>query len=276
MVTLEYDQERTDGVTLVRVYVEASTTRRVRVENRLDGPVWPPRRHGQPAAGWDEAGFEGVVGADDRLVAGYATPAAPADPPVELVADEPADGEPTGFETDAPDVDASAAGVVRSLGDPLVPRDAVPVPDPEFPTDDVAVDLDTDPATDGDPATHGHDDPATNGHDALATDGDIDERDAHGEAPESATEGARAPDTALVVPGAVRAWLSDVEARVAAVENGADPDAGLETAVASDRRALARVARRAAALSERIERADGRRPASGSGADATADDADEP
>ena len=93
MVTLDWETDRTDGVTLVRLYVTAEDRRRVRIENRLDGPVWPPREEGQPAAGWDDDTFEGVVAPDHRLVAGYATPAQPADPPAEVVTDEPAGAE---------------------------------------------------------------------------------------------------------------------------------------------------------------------------------------
>jgi len=137
MVTLEWDLDRTDGVTLVRVYVAAQRARRVRVENRLDGPVWPPRSRGQPEAGWDDDGFEGVVAPTDRLVCGYATPAPPEEPPVELAVEEPADGRADGssattagiWDTTVPTVESTPADVVRTLGNPVVPRDAVPVPD---------------------------------------------------------------------------------------------------------------------------------------------------
>lgn len=93
---------------------------RVRVTNRLDGPVWPPRVHGVPAAGWDDGGFEGVVAGDDLLALGYATPAEPADPPAELAWVEPAgESEP----------ETTARSVVRERGDPRPPADVV-VPSP--------------------------------------------------------------------------------------------------------------------------------------------------
>ena len=152
MVTLDWETERTDGVTLVRLYVTSEYRRRVRVENRLDGPVWPPRREGQPAAGWDGDAFEGVVTPGERLVAGYATPAQPTDPPAEVVADDPADAEtapgPVGAEavqaggtTGSPSERTTSAGVGSSSADstvsgpvarpsPLSRLPSVPVPPP--------------------------------------------------------------------------------------------------------------------------------------------------
>lgn len=119
MATLDWHVTTGDDVTLVCLLVTATRAERVRVENCLDGPVWPPRRQGVPEEGWDENGFEGVVDAGDRLVLGYASPAVPADPPARISAAEPAD-EDRGSET------PSAREVVRTLGDPRPPRDAVP------------------------------------------------------------------------------------------------------------------------------------------------------
>jgi len=325
MVTLDCETERTDGVTLVRLYVTAEHRRRVRVENRLDGPVWPPRREGQPAAGWDGDTFEGVVAPDERLVAGYATPAPPADPPAEVVGDDPAapgtpagpvgveGGERTpadraraadGGETEravggsdvagVPSLDGGTEGeregddptpadVVRSLGDPVVPREAVPFPDvPEDGPDD-APDGSDPFGNEGDTedGSRREGDPTANG----SADEDVDTF-APGDMAEFRTSGpnglaaARYPDpdgagtpptdAALVVPGAVRAWLRDVDRRLAAVERrqaaeGADPDPTLQVAVAGDRRALARVADRVESLvgrAQAVERragGDGRR-----------------
>jgi hypothetical protein len=150
MVSLDWSTDRTGGVTLVTLRVEShDRDRRVRVENRIEGPTWPPRRQGRPAAGWDETGFAGVVRANEPLALGYATPGEPTEPPVEVVADDPLPEEPghpdeptkTGQDDDtsAPEGrgiaggsgrigDATPAGVVRSLGDPVVPREAVPFP----------------------------------------------------------------------------------------------------------------------------------------------------
>jgi hypothetical protein len=115
MATLDWHVTEEGGVTLVSLVVESETAERVRVTNCLDGPVWPPRRQGVPEEGWDEEGYEGTVEAGGRLLLGYASPADPADPPARVRSLGPAD-------------DASAATareVVRTLGDPSPPRDAV-------------------------------------------------------------------------------------------------------------------------------------------------------
>jgi hypothetical protein len=353
MVTLDWETDRTDGVTLVRLYVTAEDRRRVRVENRLDGPVWPPREEGQPAAGWDDDAFEGVVTPDHRLVAGYATPAPPTEPPAEVVADDPADaGAPpgpvgaeaveadargdratatdggsggteagtraeTGMETlgqrdngDAPANGPTGASdgeeptpetVVRSLGDPVVPREAVPVPD--APADEASGDREggspggpeaesAAPSPGGSEPERGETD-AARGEESVGVgdgggggdrdgdrnggkDGDgeggrdedetaVEESTAEedGEIPEHSgfpPEGPAQPqtDAELVVPGAVRAWLRDVDRRLAAVERrqaaeATDPDPTVQIAVAGDRRALASVADRVETLVGRAQ-----------------------
>lgn len=150
MVTLRWSTDARTGahgtVTLVELVVEnpARTATRVRVGNRLDGPVWPPRLEGVPESGWDDGGFESVVAADSSRSLGYATPAAPEDPPVEVVWTERA-GTPTDDSGSGPaggagldaaavavDAEATVAGAIRSLGDPRPPADAVaPSPDDE-------------------------------------------------------------------------------------------------------------------------------------------------
>jgi hypothetical protein len=352
MVTLDWETDRTDGVTLVRLYVTAGDHRRVRIENRLDGPVWPPREEGQPAAGWNDDTFEGIVTPDHRLVAGYATPAQPTDPPVEVVADDPADAEtppgPVGGEaveagpasdrvtaTDGggseagtlwrrdngdgratgPEHDESAgdeptpADVVRSLGDPVVPREAVPVPDtpddPDgrdvdttdereaestpTPTDEsMAADADGSTSPPDSDSQEGPETPAFSGtassggesdvaaqdgsgtedatDDGSGTDGPVDDGSGTDESAlpregvAASPDGASAPrtDAELVVPGAVRAWLRDVDRRLTAVERrraarGIESDSTVQIAVAGDRRALARVADRVETLVGRAE-----------------------
>ena len=219
-------------------------------------------------------------------MAGYATPAQPADPPAEVVADDPAapgtpagpvgveggertpadraraaDGGETTRAVGGSDVanvpslaggggDPTPADVVRSLGDPVVPREAVPVPDVQG--------TDPDESPGGSPSGDEGDDTFAPGDGAASRVPDPD--------------GAAAPptDAALVVPGAVRAWLRDVDRRLGAVERrqaaeGTDPDPTLQVAVAGDRRALARVADRVESLvgrAQAVERragGDGRR-----------------
>lgn len=121
MASLETRCTHADGVTLVELCVTADRRERVRVENRLDGPVWPPRREGVPAAGWHDSGVTAVVAPGDRLVRGYASPAEPADPPAEIAEAAPDAG--TDADTPAP------REVVRSLGRATPPRDAIPTPD---------------------------------------------------------------------------------------------------------------------------------------------------
>jgi hypothetical protein len=133
MVSLICETTREDGVTLVTAQVTNSgRRRRVRLEHDADGAVWPPRTEGVPAAGWDGTTFECVLAADERRALGYATPAAVEDP-LTVAATEPVDAEPTESATSTdgvPAVDDSPAGVIRALGSPVPPRDAVPDADP--------------------------------------------------------------------------------------------------------------------------------------------------
>lgn len=107
------------GVVLVTVDLRnpSPVDRRVRVTNRLDGPVLPPRRQGVPESGWSAEGFEGVVPADGRRSLGYACPAPATRPPVSVVDEGRAEGDES--------VDAPAVAV-RDLGDPRPPTDAIP------------------------------------------------------------------------------------------------------------------------------------------------------
>lgn len=106
-----------DEITFVSLVVRNDTDepQRFRVATLLEGPLWPPRVHGVVAAGWDEAGYEGVLGAGASQPLGYASPAPAADPPAEIAWSEPAgDSEPEG---------RSPAAILRSLGDPRPPAD---------------------------------------------------------------------------------------------------------------------------------------------------------
>jgi hypothetical protein len=150
MVTLRWSTESRSGphgtVTLVELVVEnpAETATRVRIGNRLDGPVWPPRTDGVPEAGWDDGGFEGVVDGGDRRSLGYASPGDGDGPPVEVVWTERAETPPedrvssdppggAGLDPDdvAVDAEPTARGAIRTLDDPRPPGDAVPLPTDE-------------------------------------------------------------------------------------------------------------------------------------------------
>lgn len=150
---------RADGVTFVAVTVanDGSTPRRVRVENALDGPVWPPRTNGVPEEGWSEVGFETVLAPGERRGVGYATPAPPTDPAVTVTATDVPDG---GDEAVPVGGDGDGLDPVRGLGDPRPPRDALgdppqgageQVPDAAATwLDDVATRLESGDATAGD------------------------------------------------------------------------------------------------------------------------------
>lgn len=99
MPTLSVETVRADGVTFVEVLVDAERPHRVRIENRLAGPVWPPRADGRPVEGWDSDGVSTTVGIGTTPL-GFATFAPPEEPAVELVkseAVEPA-GVPAGVD----------------------------------------------------------------------------------------------------------------------------------------------------------------------------------
>jgi hypothetical protein len=124
-VQLESETHRRRGVTLVAVRVtnDGEEARRVRVANRCDGPVWPPRERGVPVPGWDDGGWEGVLDPGETRPFGYATPAESASPPVEFAwTERAADGEPP-----------TTSNALASLGDPRPPRDAVKPPESGLP-----------------------------------------------------------------------------------------------------------------------------------------------
>jgi len=196
MVTLDCTTSAHDGVTLVTVRLrDIDGPTRVRISSRLDGPVWPPRREGVPERGWTDEGFDGVVGPGTDVL-GYATPAPPSNPPAELVTAEPVADTHDELTTDP-------ESVLRQLGDPTPPADAVPTGDGE-------------PAADADPVPR-------DGH-TFEVDGDT-------EPPETATAsaaGARseplgAPDRddetatrdggTADLPAAVGPWLAEMARR---------------------------------------------------------------
>jgi hypothetical protein len=113
---LHWTTEPVGPVTLVRVRLrnERTVDRRVRLQNLFDGPVLPPRRNGEPEAGWDRDGVTTVVPAGESVALGYACPAPAADPPVETASVGP-------VETTGPD-EASASDAIRRLGDARPPR----------------------------------------------------------------------------------------------------------------------------------------------------------
>jgi cell division protein FtsB len=117
MATLDWHHTRTGGVTLVELLVTTEHAASIRIESELT-PVWPPRRQGVPAAGWEGNSFETTVAADDRLVVGYASPAEPEGQPATV------ESQPTDSTASESEVDPQT--LLRALGEAKPPRDLVP------------------------------------------------------------------------------------------------------------------------------------------------------
>ncbi|WP_435348148.1 hypothetical protein [Haloarchaeobius sp. HRN-SO-5] len=118
MVELDVQTQRRECVTFVAATVanEGTTARRVRLRTDLR-PVWPPRRQGVPAAGWTDDGVTLTVPAAGRRGIGFATPADPGESVLAVASAEPATDESR---------ERTPDGLVRALGDPTPPADAVP------------------------------------------------------------------------------------------------------------------------------------------------------
>jgi len=240
MVSSDCTASHHDGVTLVTVQLrDIDVPTRVHIENRLDGPLWPPRREGIPEPGWTDAGFAGVVGPGDETL-GYATPAEPDGQPAELVdAERVPDAGPVG------ELTADAASVVRQLGDPSPPADAVPSGGTEP----------TVPPADGPPTVP--DDPALEpaSGTAVGRAERPDQPDAAGDTARDATA-----DDTFQRPPAVGPWLDEMARRVGHAEAlGAVETLPAATEAVRDAGGLAAVRDLSAAADERKLRALSRR-----------------
>lgn len=232
---LDWETTPLDGALLVAGQLSNDTPvdRRVRLENRLDGPVLPPRANGVPEAGWDENGYETVVPAGERVAVGYACPVLSTEspvtesppteprvtePPAELVANDRATADDA-----AEDTPLTLPAVVRRLGAAEPPRDAVPTR--QFEADSVSArsvgdvgDVDdVDDACDVDPDVSQttprgkiSGDPALALDDPVVTDADSPASDE--------------------TPDAVSTWFSAVESRVGRAERLTSPSVATATA----------------------------------------------
>jgi hypothetical protein len=255
---VEWDVSRVDDATLVRVHVTntLSVPRTVRLENRLDAPVLPPRRRGVPAVGWDDEGLTRRVPADGRVSVGYACRAPPETPPV-AADDDPTDGTAEGAPLDR---------ALRSLGDHAPPRSVVsPAPRDDAPDSASAHDC----AQSSDTVSGSRDAPA------RVTD------DAGGRSPDERAPGESVADAGLAspsrpstpaVPETVTAWFRAVEARLATADHltgdvedatpvvaslgGRTGVAVLTSTLEADAAALSRVATRATELADSVDAAD--------------------
>jgi hypothetical protein len=129
MVDVNVRTSRRDGVTFATVVVEnrSSERQRVRLAVSCEGALWPPRRRGVPAAGWDADGVTVTVAAGGVRGVGFATPAERVD--VERVATQGRGGVEPATVAEANSADASAPdvdGVVRALGSFAPPLAATP------------------------------------------------------------------------------------------------------------------------------------------------------
>ncbi|WP_227133855.1 DUF7857 domain-containing protein [Halorubellus salinus] len=129
MIDVRVRTSRRDGVTFATVVVEnrSSERRRVRLAVSCEGALWPPRRRGVPAAGWDAEGVTLTVAAGGVRGVGFATPASTVD--VERVATQGRGGVEPEATTAAGSTDANAPdvdGVVRALGSFAPPLAATP------------------------------------------------------------------------------------------------------------------------------------------------------
>ncbi|MFC7135990.1 hypothetical protein [Halobaculum litoreum] len=246
-VTLDATVSVEAGVALVCVRVRNTepVDRHVRVVDRLDGDLLPPRRHGRPAPGWSADGYAGVVSGDDERALGYACdlddPEATPDGGPELVA-----------VTDPGSVAADPVDTARStLADARPPADAVaPAPDESAGGDPPP---ERDPGEGGAPSSPTDRTPPSAGESTPAAE------PTPADAPTHATD-----DGVPTVPPGVRRSLDAVERRVERAETLADGSVADATAVVADTdpaalaalvdadaAVAARVADRARALADR-------------------------
>lgn len=119
-LAVDWDLSTVDETTLVtaRVTNTLEHPRQVRIDNRLDGPVSPPRRRGVPEANealnWDADGASVSVAPGETVSVGYACQAPPQTPPVTV---------DDGADVSDPDPVERA---LCSLGDHAPPRAALP------------------------------------------------------------------------------------------------------------------------------------------------------
>jgi hypothetical protein len=146
MPTLRCEVDRRGGLTLVECIVRNDTAerRRVRVENRLDGPVRAPEGPTTPT-GWTDGTATLTLAPGEACALGYASPAPPQEPPVALEDStlERGDGAVAGVGDAAPAVPAprpptddacddgdegGSAGPLRPDGAGVAPEPGVPLP----------------------------------------------------------------------------------------------------------------------------------------------------
>ena len=257
---LSWTVDRAGDASLVRCRVrnEDAVPRRVRIESRFEAPVLPPRRGGVPADGWDANGVTLRIGPDERRGFGFATPAPPIDPPVEIAEVEPIDStdsdgsarEVVGSTADGRDAGSTPAAALRELAEHRPPRAAV----------------------DGDPEVNDRPEDTAGAGDARGSDCDRDEAESDDDADggdDTEDDGA----LARADPGSVDDWFAAVESRIDRAERltgadiatatevvgdagGVNPLADLDDRIDDDAERLRAVSERAASLAERAAETD--------------------
>lgn len=204
---LSWTVDRAGDASLVRCRVRngEAVPRRVRVESRFDAPVLPPRRGGVPADGWDATGVTLRVDPGERIGFGFAVPAPPVDPPVEIAGVEPVNSEATargtaGLTGDGGDAEPTPADALRELDEYRPPRAAI----------------------DGDREADGRPEDTAPVGDARGSDGERD--DARSDAGGSGRS----------APGSVDDRFAAVEARVERAERLTDADVATATEIVAD------------------------------------------
>jgi len=88
MPTITAETVRVDDITFVEILLDADRPHRIRLDCRLDGPIWPPRTDGVIEEGWDVDGITTEIEAGTTAI-GFATPVPASGECVELVRSEP-------------------------------------------------------------------------------------------------------------------------------------------------------------------------------------------
>jgi len=87
MVELNANTIVEEGVTFVQATVTNTrgTTQVIRLESCLDGPTWSPNQGQRAAVEWEGDRWEAMLQPGERRGVGFASPAAPVDPPLTVV-----------------------------------------------------------------------------------------------------------------------------------------------------------------------------------------------
>lgn len=229
---LTWTVDRAGDASLVRCRVrnDDAAPRRVRVESEFDAPVLPPRRAGVPADGWDASGVTLRMGPGERRGFGFATPAPPVGPPVEVVAVEPVESsEPVGQDRsdrkaagsagDGGGVGSTPAAALRELAEHRPPRAAVYA----------------------NPEVGGRSEDTAAAGDGRGHDGDPDEVESDGaDSDDGAADGIETDDAeddgalTRTDPDSVDDWFAAVESRIERAERLAGADVATATEVVGD------------------------------------------